>query len=163
MNVEIVAEPRTRDLRRAVLRPQLGPDEPLPGEELTGGVHWAALDEAGTVLGTCFVYPARCPWRPEPDGAWHLRQMATAEAHRGRGIGGAVLQAATCYVASQGAPLVWCHAREGAVPFYRRHGFATHGGVFLDEHHPIPHLRMWRELSGEPGTSTTVGRRKADR
>lgn len=153
MNVEVVDEARTRALRRAVLRPNLAPDAPLPGDELTTGVHLGALDDDGTVLGTCYVYPDPCPWLPSRDAAWHLRQMATAEGHRGRGIGSAVLEAAVGYVADRGAHLLWCNAREPAVPFYQRHGFATHGPVFTDERHPIPHRRMWRELFGPPTTS----------
>jgi GNAT superfamily N-acetyltransferase len=145
MNVEIVDERRTRGLRRAVLRPNLAPDAPLPGDELADGVHLAALDGDGCVLGTCFVYPDPCPWQPQRV-AWHLRQMATAEGHRGRGIGAAVLGAAIGYVSAQGVPLLWCCARERAVAFYRRHGFATHGGLFTDEHHPSPHQLMWQEL-----------------
>ena len=161
MNVEIVDERRTRELRRTVLRPNLAPDAPLPGDELSGGVHWAAIAADGTVLGTCFVYVDPCPWQPERAAAWHLRQMATADGHRGRGIGGAVLEAALDYVATQGGALLWCNARERAVPFYRRYGFATHAGLFTDEQHQIPHRRMWRELSAAPSTST-VGHRKTD-
>jgi GNAT superfamily N-acetyltransferase len=73
-------------------------------------------------------------------------QLATAEGQRGRGIGGAVVEAAIEYVTARGAPLLWCYAREPAVPFYRRHGFPR-GGVYMDEHHRIPHEHMWRELS----------------
>jgi len=163
VNVEVVEEWRTRDLRRAVLRPNLPPDVPLPGDGLADGVHLAAVDDDGIVLGTCFVYPHGCPWQPDRVAAWHLRQMATAEGHRGLGIGGAVLEAAAAYVLAQRARLLWCNARERAVPFYRRHGFAIHGGVFTDDRHPIPHQRMWRELSELPTASTEVGRRKADR
>jgi len=98
VNVEVVEEWRTRDLRRAVLRPNLPPDVPLPGDGLADGVHLAAVDDDGIVLGTCFVYPHGCPWQPDRVAAWHLRQMATAEGHRGLGIGGAVLEAAAAYV-----------------------------------------------------------------
>ncbi len=80
--------------------------------------------------------------------------MATAEGHRGRGVGSAVLDAAVAYAGAHGAGLVWCNAREGAVPFYQRHGFVTYGSVFLPSDHPTPHVRMWRELSGDPTAST---------
>lgn len=152
--VEMVEQRRTRDLRRAVLRPDLPPTVPLPGDELTDAVHFAALDEAGTAVGTCFVYPDRCPWQPERTGAWHLRQMATADGVRSRGIGSAVLEAAVDFLGTQAAQLVWCNAREGALAFYRRHGFVTHGDVFTDERHVIPHQRMWRELCDPPSSST---------
>ncbi|PZS20445.1 MAG: N-acetyltransferase [Pseudonocardiales bacterium] len=153
VRVEVLAEERTRTLRRAVLRPDLPPDAPLPGDELSGGVHLAAVDGDGAVLGTCFVYPDPCPWLPERADAWRLRQMATADGHRGRGIGGAVVQAGIEYATAQGARLLWCNAREPAVPFYQRHGFAIQGAVFTNERHPIPHQRMWRELSPQTRAS----------
>jgi GNAT superfamily N-acetyltransferase len=151
--VEVIDEQRTRALRRAVLRPNLPPDAPLPGDELTGGVHLGAVADDGTVLGTCFIYPDPCPWLPERAAAWHLRQMATADGYRGQGIGGAVLDAAVEHAARRGAELLWCSAREPAVPFYRGHGFATHSTVFTDVRHPIPHQYMWRELPWPPTTS----------
>jgi GNAT superfamily N-acetyltransferase len=146
MRVEIVDEARTRALRRTVLRPNLPPDAPLPGDELADAVHLAA-GEGDEVVGTCFIYPEPCPWQPERPHAWHLRQMATAEGRRGRGVGAAVLQAALDAARARGGELLWCNARETAVGFYRRHGLLSHGEVFTDEHHPIPHRRMWRDLS----------------
>ena len=148
IRVEVVDEARTRELRRVVLRPDRPADARLPGDDLADAVHLAAVDDDGVVLGTCFVYPEPCPWRPEESGAWHLRQMATAEGHRNQGVGGAVLEGALAYVGAQGGQLLWCNARESAAGFYRRHGLATYGSVFTDERHTVPHLRMWRELAG---------------
>ena len=147
IRVEVVEQARTRDLRRSVLRPDQPADAPLPGDELPDAVHIAAIED-GAVLGTCFVYPDPCPWLPDRPDAWHLRQMATAEGHRSRGVGSAVLDAAIEYVRARSGRLLWCNAREPAVEFYRRHGLMTHGAVFTDEHHPIPHRRMWRDLAG---------------
>ncbi len=141
----------TRELRRSVLRPALAPDAPLPGDDVPDGVHFGATD-AGAVVCTCFVYADPCPWLPERP-AWHLRQMATAPQRRGEGLGADVVAAAADYVRSQGAELLWCNARESAVGFYARCGFAAHGGSFTDEQHPIPHRRMVRELSPAPTSS----------
>jgi GNAT superfamily N-acetyltransferase len=156
MRVGIVDGIETRELRRAVLRPNLTPADPLPGDELPpdAAVHIAAQDEDGTVIGACFVYAEPCAWLPDSDGAWHLRAMATARELRNAGVGGAVLQAAVEYVRLRGAPLVWLHAREQAGRFYARHGFVIVGDVFTDEQHVIPHLRMWRELR-EPVAAPT--------
>ncbi|MGH8960228.1 MAG: GNAT family N-acetyltransferase [Jatrophihabitantaceae bacterium] len=152
MRFEIVGEAATRELRRSVLRPHLAPGDPLPGDDLPGGVHLAALDD-GAVLCTCFVYPEPCPWQPDRPGAWRLRQMATLPEHRNRGLGSGVVERAVEVVRERGAELLWCEAREPAVAFYARHGFRPHGAVFTDEQHPIPHRRMWRELSGAAGSS----------
>jgi GNAT superfamily N-acetyltransferase len=153
MQVGVVDPSATRGLRRAVLRPNLGPGAPLPGDDRPDAVHIGARADDGTVIGTCFVYPDPCPWRPDVAGTWHLRQMATAPERRGQGVGAAVLDAAVAYVRSQAAPLVWCHARATAESFYAAHGFQNHGELFIDAEHPIPHRRMFRELPAGPTSS----------
>jgi GNAT superfamily N-acetyltransferase len=142
---EIVDAARTRELRRSVLRPNLPPDAPLPGDDLPAAVHFGVV-EGGEVLSTCFVFLEPCPWRPDLLPSWHLRQMATAPPARGRGLGGAVLDAALAHAATAGGRVLWCNVREAAIGFYRRHGLRGHGAIFTDEQHAIPHLRMWREL-----------------
>lgn len=147
ITVGTVEQERTRELRRSVLRPGLALDDPLPGDDLPGAVHLGAIGADGTVLCTCFVYPDPCPWRPEREGAWHLRQMATHPAHRGEGLGAAVIAATIEHVRGDGGTLLWCHARETAAGFYARLGFVPHGPVFTDERHTIPHRSMWLDLA----------------
>jgi GNAT superfamily N-acetyltransferase len=153
IHVGLIDGADSRELRRRVLRPNLTPQDPLPGDELTDGVHIGAVD-GETVVGTCYVAPAPCYWRPDGVDAWRLRQMATAPERQGQGIGSAVLRAAVDHLGRIGVSLVWCHAREAAVDFYTRHGFRGYGEIFLDPEHPIPHLRMAREL---PPASTSSG------
>lgn len=152
MRVEIVDQARTRDLRRRVLRPESGAEDPLPGDELLDGVHFGAVEEDGRVSCTCFVYPDPCPWQPGRP-AWHLRQMATEPDRRGAGLGQAVVEAAVTHVRASGATILWCNARETAAGFYARLGFVGHGAVFVDARHTIPHLRMALELSAQPTSS----------
>jgi GNAT superfamily N-acetyltransferase len=143
--VELVDPARTRELRRTVLRPHLAPGAPLPGDDRPEALHLGAVVD-GEVLSTCFVFPEPCPWRPDDRPAWHLRQMATAPEARGRGLGGAVLDAAIGLARERGGRVLWCNVREGAIAFYARHGLRRHGEIFTDEQHAIPHLRMWRDL-----------------
>jgi GNAT superfamily N-acetyltransferase len=146
MRVEIVDADRARELRRAVLRPFDPPDAPLPGDGIADAVHFAALDEDGSVLSTCFVYPDDWPF-PSPEQlvatGWHLRQMATDPAHRGQGAGSAVLRAVIGYV-DERSGMLWCHARVPAIPFYERHGFRAVGDVHPSGEPPIPHRYMYR-------------------
>jgi predicted GNAT family N-acyltransferase len=150
---EIVDPSTTRELRRAVLRPEAAPGDRLPGDDLTGAIHVGAVTDEDIVVCTCFVYSDPCPWLPDRPDGWHLRQMATAPAYRSRGLGGGVLEQAVELVLVRGAGLLWCNAREPAVGFYARHGFVAVGEIFTDERHRIPHRRMVRELSGPPASS----------
>lgn len=145
IHVELVDPLRTRSLRRRVLRPHLTPYDPLPGDDQPDAAHIAALDD-WVVVGTCFVFPERCPWRDEQP-AWHLRQMATAPDRRGEGIGAAVLGFAADYVSAAGGALIWCNARVTAIGFYAGQGWQSQGVPFTDAEHTVPHERMWRVLS----------------
>lgn len=144
MRVEIVDPALTTELRRSVLRPHFEVGTPLPGDDLPDAIHFAALDDDGTAVSTCFIYANPCPWRPDERPAWHLRQMATRPDRRGGGAGSQVISALLDYIAVRGGGLLWCNARERAVPFYERAGLIGEGAIFTDEAHTIPHLRMWR-------------------
>jgi GNAT superfamily N-acetyltransferase len=145
--VELVDGALTRELRRAVLRPQLTAAAALPGDDLPAAIHVAALTPDGTPASTCFVYADGCPFlQGVPGAAWHLRQMATDPRWRGQGAGAAVIGGVLSVLRERDAGLLWCHARETAGGFYQSQGFHTVGEVFTDERHPIPHLRMWRPV-----------------
>jgi ribosomal protein S18 acetylase RimI-like enzyme len=79
--------------------------------------------------------------------------MATAEAARNRGIGGLVLEAVARELMSRDAVLLWCEARQAAIPFYERHSFVAEGAVYLHSESGIEHRVMYRELLPEPSTS----------
>ena len=153
MRVEIVDGTLTRELRRQVLRPALSIEDPLPGDELTEVTHFAALEPGPKILKTmdevvsaCFITPERCPWRSAGGKDWQLRQMATAAQHQGQGAGAAVLQAVLEHLATDRPGILWCYARESAVPLYERAGLAKFGEVFTDADHVIAHQRMWRAI-----------------
>ena len=86
-----------------------------------------------------------CPWRPDVEPAWQLRGMATSDAARGRGVGRLALDAAVEHVRATGAALLWCNARDVALSFYERAGFAIEGDGFVNDH-GIPHHPMGLDL-----------------
>jgi GNAT superfamily N-acetyltransferase len=141
----VVDPSRTRELRRSVLRPHLPVGAPLPGDELGAAVH-LGVTVGEEVVSTCFVFVEPCPWRPDLRPAWHLRQMATAPEFRGQGLGAAVVAAALAHAGEQGGRVLWANVRKTAIGFYEKCGLQGYGEIFTDEQHPIPHLRMWREL-----------------
>jgi GNAT superfamily N-acetyltransferase len=136
----------TRGLRRAVLRPTWSPDEPMHGDQYEDAIHVGGFDDDGALVGTCLVLPRPYPPRPEADGAWQLRGMATAPDRQGQGIGAAVLSAAVELVAERGAQLLWCDARTLARTFYEQHGFVADGEEFDHAESGLPHYRMWRPV-----------------
>lgn len=143
--VEQVAVGATIDLRNRVLR-----------EGAPDSAAWSALDVVGSAtfaayqadrthdpepIATVTVQPEGCPWRPGARTPWRLRGMATADEWRGRGVGRRALDVAIAHVADQGAGLLWCNARIGAVAFYERAGFVIEGDEFevagIGAHRPM--------------------------
>jgi GNAT superfamily N-acetyltransferase len=62
--------------------------------------------------------------------AWRVRGMATSLSLQGRGAGGAALGALMGWARAEKVPLLWCNAREKAIPFYERHGFTVESELF---------------------------------
>jgi predicted GNAT family N-acyltransferase len=146
VRVAVVDGARTRELRRAVLRPNWPLGSPMHGDDNPDAVHLAALDEDETVIGCCLVLPNAYPPRPDEPQAWQLRGMATVPRCQSQGVGGRVLASALAEIERRDGALVWCDARSSAVAFYAQHGFAVEGPQFLHVESGIPHHRMWRAL-----------------
>ena len=95
--------------------------------------HAIAEDEAGSPIGV---------GRLLPDG--HIGRMAVAAPLRAKGVGGAVLEALVAEAVRTGLAEVALNAQVHALAFYRRHGFAEYGDVFMEA--GIPHRAMRRTL-----------------
>ena len=95
--------------------------------------HAIARDAASTVVAT---------GRLLPDG--HIGRMAVAAPLRAKGVGGAVLEALVAEAVHTGLAEVALNAQVHALAFYRRHGFAEYGDVFMEA--GIPHRAMRRTL-----------------
>jgi GNAT superfamily N-acetyltransferase len=139
----------TWPLRRRVLRPHTEGDAVvLGGDEDPRAAHFGARDPSGELVGVATVSPQPPPWEPGRADAWRLRGMATAAERRGEGIGALVLRAALGHARAQGARLVWCNARGGALRFYAREGFVEAAEPYVD---PVigPHVPMQLDLGGD--------------
>ena len=91
-------------------------------------VHALAYDD-GKAVGT---------GRLLPDG--HIGRMAVLREHRARGVGGAILVRLIAEARRRGMREVALSAQTHALAFYRKHGFAPFGGVFMEA--GIPHQEM---------------------
>jgi GNAT superfamily N-acetyltransferase len=141
VEVRRVQPAETAALRRAVLRG--GRPVPLPGDDDPNAVH-AGVYDGEQLLATGNVRREPAPWAPDVP-AWRLRGMATAEGHRGQGLGALVLDALVEHCREQGGGELWCNARTPARTFYLRAGFTEVGEEWVDPEIG-PHVRMRRQV-----------------
>ena len=131
-------------LRAEVLRDGQPPESArFYGDHDPRTLHLAALGDGGRVIGCLSLMVRPMPGAP----AWthQLRGMAVHPEHRGRGVGGRLLEQLQRLA---GEAAVWCNAREAAVGFYQRHGWVAVSEPFDIPHHG-PHRRMVRPLRVE--------------
>jgi GNAT superfamily N-acetyltransferase len=138
--VELTAQ-ETHPLRLTVLRSDTPSNVVTFAEDdLPGTVHLGVRDRSAIVAISTWIPRA---YRDEP--AVQLRGMATEPSLQGQGVG-ALLLASGCQRAAIVAPLVWARARDTALEFYLRHGFAVDGEGFIDEHTQKPHHIILRRV-----------------
>lgn len=96
--------------------------------------HFLAIDETGQRIGCGRLMPSG-----------KIGRMAVLPAHRGRGIGRLILDAAIEKAAELGFSEVNLHAQSAVVDFYRKAGFLPEGGEFMEA--GIPHQAMTLALA----------------
>jgi GNAT superfamily N-acetyltransferase len=82
-------------------------------------------------------------------GTAQIRYMATLDAHRGRGVGTAVIERLEQLARAQGAHRIVLNARQSAVPFYTKLGYMVTGEA-PTLFGTIAHARMEKSLSKTP-------------
>lgn len=125
--------------RNAVLREPLG--RTLTEEELArdkGYLHYAAFTQAGEVMGTVLLGPVT-------DTQARARQVSVRAEAQGTGVGAKLMGYVEAQAKAQGFVEMVLHARETAVPFYTRIGYATEGDFF--EESGLPHIFMRKRLA----------------
>jgi len=138
LSVRIVAWPEARAaasaIREAVFVAEQGVPQEIELDEWDERCeHALACDAAGRPIGT---------GRLLPDG--HIGRMAVLRERRGRGAGGAILEALIDRARSRGMTRVVLNAQTQAAPFYERFGFAVSSDEFVEA--GIPHVEMARNL-----------------
>ncbi len=81
---------------------------------------------------------------PEENGRMKMKQVAVEKAFQGKGIGGKLVEAAEEFSKQKGFSVMYCHARNTAIPFYEKLNYYKVGEVF--EEVTIPHLEMEKML-----------------
>lgn len=144
MQVRFIAPEETHPLRQQVLRP----GQPLahmewPLDHAPGSFH-LGMDVEGRLCSVASFVPQGCSL-PGSHTPYRLRGMATVPAHQGSGFGTALLRFGIGHARQLRADLLWCNARERAVPFYARQGFVAEGQPFPIEHigvHQLMYVRL---------------------
>ena len=126
-----------RELRFRVLREPLGFEEGAESFDFEGeSVHVVALKDEKVV--GCVLFA------PDGNGSGRLYQMAVAPNLQGHGLGRDLVRFLEVELSKQGIREVTMHAREAAVGFYERLGYACFGEPFTEI--GVPHRHMRRSL-----------------
>jgi GNAT superfamily N-acetyltransferase len=124
-------------LREAVLRKPLGislNDETL--EQERDYYHLVCHTNDGLV--GCLVL------LPKDEGAIGMRQVAVVPHRQGQGIGRALVEFAERFARERGFMLMKLHARDTAIPFYKKLGYECIGDPFVQV--TILHQAMQKRL-----------------
>jgi predicted GNAT family N-acyltransferase len=98
-------------------------------------VHWLALDESGSAIGTV---------RLDLDARGKVGRLAVLAHERRRGVGRALMERLHEHARAHGLAHVWCHAQSSAAPFYSRLDYRISSEPFDEA--GIEHVRMDRAL-----------------
>jgi GNAT superfamily N-acetyltransferase len=130
--VEEVPTAEVLVLRMSVLRDGTPSQDPRYAEDDTeGSVHLGIRDSG--VLIACSTWLPR-PWPLDVEvPATQLRGMAVAKHLQSKGLGRILLDAGITRAKSLNSTYVWARARDNALYFYERNGFAIVGDQFVDE------------------------------
>ena len=132
-------------LRVAVLRKGTpATDCNYPEDAYPDVVHFAIFHE-GTALATSSWFMKECPEKPGIT-AMQLKGMAVAENLQGAGLGALLIDAGLALAKERGAVIAWARARDSAMGFYERLGFASTGTGFMDGPTAMPHHIVVRTL-----------------
>lgn len=145
-SIDVVSVDDIVHLRMAVLRNGTPSQDPrYPEDDLPDSVH-LALRLDGEIVGTSTWLDR--PWPHEPLApATQLRGMAIASHLQSRGLGELLLRAGIKRAADRGHHYVWARARDTALRFYERNGFAVVGEAFTDEATGMSHHLVVTSLS----------------
>jgi predicted GNAT family N-acyltransferase len=126
----------TRIRNEVFIEEQRVPAEIIMDELDTAGVHVAAFDPAGNVIGTGRLIMQQ----PVP----RIGRMVVCKSWRGTGVGAKILEILCNTAKSHGFDNVKLHSQTHASPFYFKRGFLSHGNEFYEA--GIPHQEMRKHI-----------------
>lgn len=73
-----------------------------------------------------------------------MRRVVVRDDLQNQGIASAMMKFCEEYALANGFKEIYCHARQTAVPFYKKNDYLSEGDSFLEQ--TIPHRKMWKTL-----------------
>jgi GNAT superfamily N-acetyltransferase len=143
--VEQVPTSEVLVLRMSVLRDGTPSQDPRYEDDDAEGSVNLGIRESG-ILVACSTWLPRT-WPLDVDApATQLRGMAVAKHLQSKGLGRILLDAGISRAKSLDSTYVWARARDNALYFYERNGFATVGDQFIDEASGLGHHLVMIEM-----------------
>ncbi len=145
MKVLRISARDTYPIRQQMLRPGRPLSEcAFQGDDEDQTFHLGAFVENKLVSVASFYFDRH----PDIDGPYQyrLRGMATLPDFQRRGLSSELLRMAFPIIKQNQCDILWCNAREAAVPFYEQVGFKKLSEVF-DIPGIGPHVLMMKNLS----------------
>ena len=127
--IKEIAAAATFPVRHPVLRPGKAIDTcRFDGDELVTTKHFG-LYVAHTLVAVISIFESKSKFFAE-DRQFQIRGMAVLEAYRKQRLGEQLVAHVEKYVGGQQGELIWFNARETAVGFYKKLGYAIIGDPF---------------------------------
>lgn len=124
-----ITSQQTFAVRQPVLRPGKGIETCVfEGDDLTTTVHFGVYDSE-ILVGVISVFKASSPYFKEKE-QFQIRGMAVLESEQKKGLGEKLVLEAEHYIAQNNGERIWFNAREIAVGFYQKMGYAITGAPF---------------------------------
>jgi predicted GNAT family N-acyltransferase len=102
-------------------------------------IHLAALDAHQNVVATIVLTP-----HPTLPHTLKMRQVCTLPALQGKGVGSLLVQFCEAMARAQSCTTIQLNARQTAVNFYEKNGYACIGDPFTEI--GLPHIKMQKTL-----------------
>ena len=119
-------------VRQPVLRPGKAIETCIfDGDDLPSTIHFGIYDEQ-MLVGVISIFKASSPYFNEKE-QFQIRGMAVLDTEQKKGLGQKLVLEAEAYIAQNNGERIWFNAREIAVGFYQKMGYAIIGEVFTIE------------------------------
>lgn len=128
IEVRVIKAVETYQIRIEVLRNGVPENFHFQGDEAIDSFHLGAFQDNSCIGISTFIRNNHSLLSKE--AAYQLRGMAILPKYQKQGVGKKILIESYKYLAEHTCQILWCNAREIAVNFYKKSGFAIIGEPF---------------------------------